>query len=223
MNISIDRSLKNLFPSLRIGCVVSSVSVESSNLGLTNEMNRVCAELEQKYTPELIRSHPVVEMTKNAYRKMGQDPNRYRPAAESLLRRIASGKGLYFVNNMVDILNLVSIQSGFSIGGYDAGCIEGNVVFGIGQPGEPYEGIGRGALNITNLPVFRDNQGAFGTSTSDSVRTMVTENTKRFLMVFPEFNPVDQMLDEALSLSVKLLKQFGNVKDARVEVVDCHD
>lgn len=220
MKVTIDTALKDLFPNLRIGCVLSSVIVEPSNHSLLDEMNRVCKQLEQFYTPALIRDHKVVEMTKKAYRTIGQDPNRYRPAAESLLRRIASGKGLYFVNNMVDILNLVSIQTGFSIGGYDADKINGDICFGVGLAGEPYEGIGRGMLNIESLPVFRDEIGAFGTSTSDSVRTMVTNHTKRFLMVFPEFCIVDNELEKALDLSKKLLVDYGNVVDIDVLIID---
>jgi DNA/RNA-binding domain of Phe-tRNA-synthetase-like protein len=213
VKITIDTELRSLFPDVKIGCICSTVNVEPSGQLLTNEMNRVCKEIETLYSPELIRSHPVVEMTKSAYRKMGQDPNRYRPAAEGLLRRIASGKGLYQVNNMVDILNLVSIQTGFSIGGYDADTIIGNVSFGIGKSGEPYEGIGRGSLNIENLPVFRDSEGAFGTSTSDSVRTMVTEKTKRFLMVIPVFTRLENEPDKALEFAIQLLKRYGNVSE----------
>lgn len=213
MNITIDSKLRSLFPGIKVGCISSSVIVKASDQVLVDEVSRVCIEIEQFYTPELIRSHPVIEMTKTAYRKMGQDPNRYRPAAESLLRRIALGKDLYQVNNMVDILNLVSIQTGFSIGGYDADKIIGNVSFGIGKPGEPYEGIGRGSLNIENLPVFRDSEGAFGTSTSDSVRTMVTERTKRFLMVIPVFTRIENEPDRAMDLAIQLLKRYGNVSE----------
>jgi DNA/RNA-binding domain of Phe-tRNA-synthetase-like protein len=213
VKINIDAELNSLFPDVKIGCICSKVSVNPSDQLLSDEMNRICQEIETRYSPELIRSHPVVEMTKAAYRKMGQDPNRYRPAAESLLRRIASGKGLYQVNNMVDILNLVSIQTGFSIGGYDADTIIGNVRFGIGKSGEPYEGIGRGSLNIENLPVFRDGEGAFGTSTSDSVRTMVTEKTKRFLMVIPVFNSMENEPDKAMELAIQLLERYGNVSE----------
>lgn len=219
MNFSIDSSLRELFPRIEIGCVLSSVRVTTSGIKLSDEINGVCNDLKQYYTPELIRNHPVIEMTRNAYRKMGQDPNRYRPAAESLLRRIASGKGLYFVNNMVDILNLISIKTGFSIGGYDADNIEGDVRIGIGAAGEPYEGIGRGVLNIEHLPVFRDTRGAFGTSTSDSVRTMVTEKTMRFLMVFPVFSELNDELEKSLNLAVQLLEEFGDVSGNEVFTV----
>lgn len=210
--IEIQPELSELFPELTIGCILAEVRVTASDDVLKEEMRRLCDKLVPDLTPESIRRHPVVEMTKNAYRKMGTDPNRYRPAAESLLRRLASGKGLYHVNNMVDMLNMVSVATGFSIGGYDREKIQGSVTFGLGRNKEPYQGIGRGDLNIENLPVFRDETGAFGTSTSDSVRTMVTEETQKFLMVFPAFEKMDDRLNKALEMAEKLLVELGGVK-----------
>jgi DNA/RNA-binding domain of Phe-tRNA-synthetase-like protein len=40
---------------------------------------------------------------------------------------------IYQINNVVDALNLVSITTGFSIGGYDADKIEGDITYGIGE------------------------------------------------------------------------------------------
>ena len=42
---------------------------------------------------------------------------------------------------------------------------------GVGKAGEPYEGIGRGTINIEGLPVYRDQIGGVGTPTSDNERT----------------------------------------------------
>jgi DNA/RNA-binding domain of Phe-tRNA-synthetase-like protein len=120
---------------------------------------------------------------------------------------MVSGKGLYQISNVVDQLNLVSVSTGFSIGGYDAGQIKGNIVFGIGRSDEPYQGIGRGELNIENLPVFRDELGAFGTPTSDSCRTGVTEKTKRFLMVLIDFGG-DGQLAGATQMAIHLLQEY---------------
>ncbi|WP_157363942.1 B3/B4 domain-containing protein [Alkaliflexus imshenetskii] len=219
MKLDISPEICRLFPSIKIGCILADVQVNPSNAQILTEMEAIIEEMSSRVSPDTIREMPVVASARNAYRRMGQDPNRYRPAAESLLRRIASGKGLYHVNNMVDILNLVSVQTGFSIGGYDADKIEGRIVFGIGFDNEPYEGIGRGVLNITKLPVFRDDRGAFGTSTSDSVRTMVTGSTMRFLMVFPAFYAMDNELNRALALAVDLLERLGDVKKPEYWIV----
>ncbi|HLN74175.1 MAG TPA: phenylalanine--tRNA ligase beta subunit-related protein, partial [Prolixibacteraceae bacterium] len=125
-----------------------------------------------------------------------------------------TGKGLYRISNVVDQLNLVSVMSGFSIGGYDAEKIAGDICFGIGKSGEPYTGIGRGELNIENLPVFRDELGAFGTPTSDSQRTEVTPDTRKFLMVLIDFESSSE-LEKAKQQAIHLLKEHCGAEDVK--------
>ena len=73
-----------------------------------------------------------------AYKAFGKDPSRYRVSSEALIRRIGQGKGLYEVNTVVDVNNLISIESGFSVGSYDVSQISEELVFRIGQKGETY-------------------------------------------------------------------------------------
>jgi len=42
-------------------------------------------------------------------------------------------------------------------------------------------------LNLEGLPLFADAKGPHGSATSDSERTMVTENTKRVLALIVSF------------------------------------
>ena len=207
--ITIDPDIADKLPNLILGGILVCVTIEPSGENLTNLIDDQLKLLQPSLDPESIRNMPAVKANKDAYRKLGKDPNRYRPASEALLRRVASGKGLYAINNVVDILNLISIKSGYSICGYDFDAIVGNIRMGIGQAGEPYEGIGRGELNIESLPVFRDDQGAFGTPTSDSVRTQVGLQTKQFLMIIIGFESpesINQSLDEAQDLLTRYAK-----------------
>lgn len=56
-----------------------------------------------------------------------------------------------------------------------------HLTLGIGREGEPYEGIGRGPLNIAGLPVYRDAIGGIGTPTSDHERTKLSLETTQLL------------------------------------------
>jgi DNA/RNA-binding domain of Phe-tRNA-synthetase-like protein len=205
--ISISAELKSRCPKLRLGCIFADVIVNESGIGLVSEIYRHIELIQKSLLIEDISKLPTIEASRKAYKACGKDPARYRLSAEALLRRIVSGKGIYQINNVVDQLNLVSVSSGFSIGGYDAGKIRGKVCFGIGQSGEPYKGIGRGELNIENLPVFRDEQGAFGTPTSDSERTEVSGKTRKFLMVIIDFGGDDQ-LGNAVQMAIGLLDEY---------------
>ena len=205
--VYIGHELKSRCPKLRLGCIEASVVVAGTGDELLSEIKERLALIQRELTIEEISKIPPIEASRKAYKACGKDPARYRLSAEALLRRVVSGKGLYQINNVVDQLNLVSVTSGFSIGGYDCDKVQESIIFGIGLADEPYAGIGRGELNIENLPVFRDESGAFGTPTSDSQRTEVGNDTTRFLMVLIDFGSSDQ-LEPAMELAVRLLKEY---------------
>ena len=207
-------------PSVRAGVLTSPVEVTEDNEALGIEMEQVLTEWAKDLDAEKIRNLQPVQAAKAAYKTLGKDPNRYRPAAESLLRRVSKGKGLYRVNTVVDCLNLASVQTGFSICGYDLDKIEGVINLGIGKPQEPYEGIGRGQLNIENLPVFRDHRGAFGTPTSDSGRTLIDGKTQEVLMIIISFDGDYEQLARALAVLSNLLKRFVEKADPETKIID---
>lgn len=207
MDITISSEIGRILPACRLGILRYSVRVEDSPVSLIDEIGHQIRNIRQEISIEAISSRPMIEQTKNAYRLLGKDPSRYRPSAEALTRRIVQGKDLYRVNNIVDVLNLVSILSGYSIGGYDADQISTPVILAKGSENEPYEAIGRGILNIHHLPVLRDRHGAFGNPSSDSLRTMVRPATKNFMMVFFDFFS-DERLQETLEMSAEYLQKF---------------
>jgi DNA/RNA-binding domain of Phe-tRNA-synthetase-like protein len=165
-----------------------------------------------------VGSHPAIRASRIAYRLCGKDPARYRLSSEALMRRVVKGHQLYRINNVVDLVNLISLKSGMSIGGYDVEKISGNVIFDIGQKDEPYEAIGRGDLNIASLPVFRDSVSSFGSPTSDSVRTSVTGSTKRFLMIIVGFSG-GICTSETVDLSLSLLKKYAKADNIEMVLV----
>jgi DNA/RNA-binding domain of Phe-tRNA-synthetase-like protein len=219
VNICIDEQLKMVCPGLRLGCIEAGVTVKESSEELSSEINSCIIQISKTLQTDQISKIPAIASSRKAYSACGKDPARYRLSAEALLRRVVSGKGLYSINNVVDQLNLVSISTGFSIGGYDANQISGNVVFGIGNTAEPYVGIGRGELNIENLPVFRDSIGAFGSPTSDSVRTGVTQKTSQFLMVIIDFCG-DKSLNVAVEEAVGFLENYCDATNINEFIIE---
>jgi len=216
--ISVSPVLKERVKDLQLFCIESDVVLQPTPDGLWHLIQDTCKELNSRMKIEEISALPAVQASRRAYKTAGKDPARYRLSAEALLRRAIKEKELYRINNVVDLLNLVSIQSGFSIGGYDAGRISGEIEFGIGRKDEPYTGIGRGLLNIEGLPVFRDDLGAFGSPTSDSERTSVTGGTRRFLMVIIGFG-ANHLLQEAGGTAVDLLKRFAGAENIEIKVI----
>ncbi len=206
--ITISEELAVRVPGLQLSCISCEVVYEDLNTQLWTEIENQIDKIAASVTIEQISRMPAIAASRVAYKACGKDPARYRLSAEALLRRVVNRHELYQLCNVVDSLNLVSISTGFSIGGYDSEKIEGEMVFGIGCSGEPYTGIGRGELNIEGMPVFRDSKGAFGTPTSDSERTAVSPATRNFLMVIIDFEGSTQ-LGEATTLACSLLEKYA--------------
>lgn len=151
---------------------------------LWKEIEKVGEDYRKRLTTDSLKDITSIAATRRIYKLCGKDPSRYRPAAEALIRRILKGQDLYRIDVAVDLINLASMAYGYSIGGFDADQIVGNVLsLGVGQKDEPYEGIGRGILNIEGLPVYRDEIGGIGTPTSDHERTKITLDTTHLLVL----------------------------------------
>jgi DNA/RNA-binding domain of Phe-tRNA-synthetase-like protein len=151
---------------------------------LWKEIEKVGEDYRKRLTTDSLKDITSIAATRRIYKLCGKDPSRYRPAAEALIRRVLKDQELYRIDVAVDLINLASMVYGYSIGGFDADQIVGNVLsLGIGQKDEPYEGIGRGILNIEGLPVYRDQVGGIGTPTSDHERTKITLDTTHLLVL----------------------------------------
>lgn len=156
----------------------------SSDEKLWSHISVYCEEYRFRTSMEDIKNNSAIKATRDAYKLLGKDPNRYRPSPESLARRILKNLPLYKINTIVDILNFVSLDTGVSIGGFDLDKIVGTeLLLGVGTADDLYEGIGRGLLNIENLPVYRDEVGGIGTPTSDNERTKISLDTKKYLVL----------------------------------------
>ncbi len=169
----------------------------------------ICAEMKAIATStkmEEVRLRPAIDATRRAYKALGKEPNRYRPSAEALARRAVKGMDLYRTLTVIDLVNLISLRTGISIGGFDADKIAGTrLVYGRGQAGEPYEAIGRGPLNIEGLPVWRDALGGIGTPTSDNERTKLTPDTTRVLLTVNLYHKTTETEIQALSADISAL------------------
>jgi len=184
MQVKVSQEIEQVCPEFVGACVEATVENSEFSAGLWQEIDAKAEEFRQTLTTESLKQLPSIEATRRVYRLCGKDPSRYRPASEALIRRLLQGKSLYQIDTLVDLINLASIAFGYSIGGFNADRFVGNeLVLGIGREGEPYEGIGRGQLNIAGLPVYRDALGGVGTPTSDHERTKITLDTTHLVVL----------------------------------------
>lgn len=220
MNILISDPIRIAAPSFKVIAIEASVTNRPTPEPLWELITRAAADMRDVTEIPDINHRPAILATRLAYKALGKDPNRYRPAAEALSRRVVKGLELYRIDALVDLINLLSLQSGYSIGGFDIDAIDGDTLtLGVGREDEPYEGIGRGQLNIAGMPVYRDNTGGVGTPTSDNERTRLTLGTRRLLICINVYGE-EMPIDETIRLAIGLLEQYADATDIKVTIYD---
>jgi DNA/RNA-binding domain of Phe-tRNA-synthetase-like protein len=216
--VKIDSALKKKCPRTALGCITAKVEAGASPAALTAELKTREAEIQKLPFPRGVLGSPQVEATRAAYKALGKDPARYRGSAEALLRRVVGGKGLPEINAVVDVINLVSVESRLPVGLYDLGHVVGEIVFRAGKSGETYKGIGKYDLNLEGLPLFADTVGPHGSATSDSERTMVTAATKEVLAVIVSFGGAENLERWTQRLGA-LLQQYAAGTEIQTSIV----
>lgn len=210
MKIIVSEEIEQVCPEFVGACVEARVKNSPYSEALWKEIYEVEEHFRRHLTTESLKELPAIAATRAVYKKCGKDPSRYRPASEQLIRRMLQGKELYQIDTLVDLINLASIGYGYSIGGFDADKFVGDTLtLGIGREGEPYEGIGRGMLNIAGLPVYRDAQGGVGTPTSDNERTKITLDTTHLVVLVNGYDGNEQRVVDNACYIQQLIRQYA--------------
>ena len=214
--VSIETELKAKCPRVALACVTAEVETGATPEGLDQEL-RSCEERIIKLPePKVVLESAAILATRAAYKALGKDPARYRGSAEALLRRVIAGKGLPRINNVVDLINLVSMESRLPVGLYDLAHVQGDILFRAGRASETYKGIGKYDLNLEGLPVFCDELGPHGSPTSDSERTMVTLGTKQVIAIIISFAGAETLPRWGQQMT-ELLQEHASGKNIQLE------
>lgn len=217
INFTIESTLRTKVPKVRLGIITCDIHVSISGKDQLSDFKKVEDRMRSILDSLPEKDWPTVSASRAAYKLCGKDPSRYRPSAELLLRRVRTGKELPTISNVVDVINIVSMKTGFSIGGFDREKVVGDVILSVGDD-QSYATIGGRDLNIEGMPAVRDERGYFGTPTSDSGRTMITEHTSKILIAVYDFGS-DAQLDSVLEMFSDLLTKWCSATNINRQVI----
>ncbi len=210
IQVKIDPRILEACPETRIGLISATVVNEPTSDELWTEIEAAAADIKARYQLLEINQRPAIAATRHLYRTLGKDPSRYRVSSEALCRRIIRGLGIYRLTTLIDVVNLVSIKSGYAISGLDGDHIVGDTLtMSVGTAQDEYHGIGRGVLNIEGMPCYCDAVGPIATPTSDEERTKFTELTVKAQININAFAP-EMPVGEAVDWMASLLKKYAH-------------
>lgn len=217
MKITIKKEVSNILPLFNIHAFTMDVKVEDSTI-IDEKIKELEKSINEKYSLEQVLQIPSIKNARDSYKKLGKDPSRYRLACESLFRRLVKGNGLYRVSNVVDAGNVLSIELAKSTAVLDYDKLQGDIHIRIGTNDDIYYGIGRGLINVTNIPLYVDEVSPFGSPTSDTERTSITDATTKILLMVICFDELDKDIIEDISLNT--FKKYAYAKNIeKIEVI----
>lgn len=204
-------------PAVKLGIIeADEVRVEPSAGDLARIIHDACERKRREFTLASLAEAEPVHIVRAMFREWGMDPSKYRPSSEALLRRVVQGKGLYFISNIVDIINLGSMETGWPYGCYDRAKLRPPIVFRHGAPGETYERVGKEMWHLEGRPMLADADGPFGSPISDSTRTMITGSTQNVLItIFAPVSAPDTAINEAAQRDSGRLRLFAHAAATR--------
>lgn len=215
MKVVVSPEMHSVCPEFRGACITANIKNSEYSDELWREIDALSDEYRATLTTESLKLMTSIQATRRIYKVCGKDPSRYRPSGEALVRRVLQGKKLYQIDTLVDLINLASMKYGYSIGAFDADKFSGDTLtLGIGRDGEPYEGIGRGMINIAGMPVYRDSLGGVGTPTSDHERTKVSLATTRLLVLVNGYDGSEQGVSQTAEFIIGLLNRYCEATDS---------
>lgn len=185
MKIVLNDSLATQHNQLKIGLIHYTKITVGESPQMIKGRTQLYQEnlyLELQDTP--VTARPGIAEWRNLWKTLGADPNRYRHAAESLMRRMAKQNYLTPFHSAVDLNNFFSLQYEIPIGIYDVAHISGEIELALGDEETGYDGLNGRYNALKNILYTKDDKGAFGSPFVDSARTAVTEATTEALHVF---------------------------------------
>ena len=215
MNIEFSTIIKQKIPGLKLGLLeAKNVEIRKKSDIVATQYTELETFIKNKFTENPPSSDETVSKVRRMYRRIGWEPTQYRPSSEAMIRRFLKDKGLYNINNFVDLGNVASTKYHLPMGLYDSDKIEGDLIVDVGMENERYEGISKQLIHATGKLILRDETGIFGNPTADSKRTSLNETTKNVLALFFTPPEVDNLY---LNETLKFLEELYQKECSQIE------
>jgi DNA/RNA-binding domain of Phe-tRNA-synthetase-like protein len=131
-----------------------------------------------------VLGEPRVRQVRATFKSMpDMDPSRYRPASESLLRRLLDAD-FFRISPLVDANNLLSVRLRLPLGIYDLDRVPlAGWTYRLGHPGESYRTFSRQEKSAGGKLVLADRTGIFGSPVADSGRAPIAPASSNVAVV----------------------------------------
>ena len=143
ISFGIDREVLGAFPEAQVR-FVAAYRVQNDHPW--TDAAKQLQDLEERVArgewQPFAETDPAMASWRDAYRRFGTSPRKFRPSIDALSRRLRRGGQLPRINPAVDAYNLVSVTFGVPAGAFDAAGLTHPVSIRFARPGDSFTPLG---------------------------------------------------------------------------------
>lgn len=221
MRFAIDQAVFDVLPTVCIGVVVAEGLNNSSPVPAINSLLRQAIDdARARFQGANVKEHPAIACYREAFRKLGYNPNKFPCSVEALISRVAKGGEPPDINGVVNLVNTVSLRYTLPMGAHDMDSISGDIAVRFSVEGEPFTPLGEAAPEAvpagelvyvddrevrTRRWIWRQND-----------RGKVIQSSRRIFFPIDGFADVNQeSVESAMTELSALIEQFFGVTTRR--------
>ena len=215
------------FPDFRVAYVFAEpLSIPPArSVELQRDVAAAEAECRARWAGMELSAIPGVAAWRSAYKGFGIKRTSYRSSVERLIKRVLAGQALPEINALVDLYNMVSLESGLCLGCDDLDRTSGDLVFRFSREGDTFIDMGAEAGEDPNDPpkdgevVYADSRHVLCRRWNwrQDARTASNLETKRAVLTV-QSNGVGSVEAAAERLARLIARECG--AGSRIEVLD---
>ncbi len=153
VNLDFSDNFKSKYPELYVPySIVQNVRVSiEDNPKFAALLSDITRKIQNKFTLDNLKEDVLVRKYRGFFWQLNIDPTKIRPASEALIRRVLAKKPFPKISNLVDVYNIVSLETGIPLAAFDLSKISGRVLtLRFAKAGESFLGIAMKKNKILN-------------------------------------------------------------------------
>lgn len=203
-----------LFPNLCFGVVAADrVDNRGSDAAIADLLQARAMALFRDLEGKDVRLHPHVAVWREAFARMGLNPNKYPASIEALAKRVAKKPELPAINKVVDLVNAISVTHVLPMGAHDRDVLPGDIEVRLARPGDLFLPFGATEAETPD-------EGEIVYATGNQIRTrkwvwrqgemakVVPETTRFFFPIDGFYGVTDQAARAARAELAGALERF---------------
>lgn len=164
-----------------------------------------------------LKVHPHIVVWREAFQKLGQNPNKYPSSIEALARRVAKKPELPDINRVVNLVNAMSVTSLLPMGAHDLKILPGDIEVRLARPTDIFIPFGGSEPEAVD-------QGEVVYATGNQIRTrkwvwrqgemakVTPESTRLFFPIDAFYGVTDYAARAAQTELAELLERYCGAK-----------